>query len=407
VIHPSLIGNGIVDTEIVTRPTTPPTTHKHTPLIVISHLRWDFVFQRPQHLMTRAARTRPVFYFEEPVFGEYADHLICREEPCGVTVCTPYIGAGESPVRSQARTAALLEELVEARELSSYDLWMYTPMEWPVTVNLRPRVTVYDCMDELANFKGAPPELRERENSLFDHAELVFTGGHRLYEAKRQRHAAVHPFPSSVDAAHFLQARQQPADPADQAALSRPRLGFFGVIDERFDTALIGQLAARRPEWQIVLIGPVVKIDPAELPQAENLHYLGIKSYQELPGYLAHWDVAMLPFARNAATEFISPTKTPEYLAAGVPVVSTGIRDVVRPYGEQDLVRIADGIDAFEAACAQTLAERGSPSALARSERADAYISGLSWDLTWHQMNLLIEQAAQAERSEGRDAADD
>ncbi len=397
---------------IAVSPTSPPGTQTpliHNPLIVVAHLRWDFVFQRPQHLMTRAAKTRQVFYVEEPIFGDHADQMVCRQEPCGVVVCTPHIGAGDGPLRSQARTAALLEGLIAEHGLQSYDLWMYTPMEWPITVNLRPRVTIYDCMDELANFKGAPPELRERENSLFDHAELVFTGGHRLYEAKRQRHSAVYPFPSSVDAAHFAQARQQPADPADQSALPRPRLGFFGVIDERFDTELIAQLAARRPEWQIVLIGPVVKIDPAELPRAENLHYLGIKSYTELPAYLAHWDVAMLPFARNAATEFISPTKTPEYLAAGVPVVSTGIRDVVRPYGEQDLVRIADGLDAFEAACAQTLAEAGSPSAQARAERADAYISGLSWDHTWHQMHLLIEAAAHQDEADttGRVAADD
>lgn len=364
-------------------------------LLVLSHLRWDFVFQRPQHLMTRAAQTRRVYYIEEPIFTSEADRLEVRQDASGVVVVTPHLAAGRSLAESQGCTARLLAELVRREGLKDYDLWVYTPMELPITAGLTPRVTVYDCMDELANFKGAPPELRRREDILFRRADLVFTGGYRLYEAKRERHPSVHPFPSSVDVAHFAQARTGLADPADQRDLPRPRLGFYGVLDERFDIELVGELARRRPEWQFVLLGPVVKIDPASLPQGENLHYLGMKRYAELPSYLAHWDVALLPFARNEATEFISPTKTPEYLAAGVPVVSTGIRDVIRPYGERDLVRIADGVDAFEAACAAALAERGTPSGEARRERADRYLATLSWDRTWADMSALIEQAAE------------
>ncbi len=367
-------------------------------LIVLAHLRWDFVFQRPQHLMTRAARSRAVYYFEEPVFeepvfGENGDHLKTRQEG-GVTVCTPHIQSGFSAAESQSRTARLLGELVEDEDLPDYDLWVYTPMELPVTVGLNPRVTVYDCMDELANFRGAPPELRVREAQLFDRAGVVFTGGQRLYEAKSERHPNVHAFASSVDVGHFAQARSGLRDPEDQAALPRPRLGFYGVIDERFDTALIAEVARRQPDWQFVLIGPVVKIDPTELPRAANIHYLGMKGYAELPAYLAHWDVALLPFARNAATEFISPTKTPEYLAAGVGVVSTGIRDVVRPYGDLELARIADSPDAFEAACKAVLEEAGTQAARQRQERADQYLSALSWDQTWAQMAGLIEDAA-------------
>jgi len=367
-------------------------------LLVISHLRWDFVFQRPQHLMTRAARTRRVYFVEEPVFTGEPDHLAARLEPCGVTVVTPNLSQEQGLEERQAVVARLLADFVAAEGLREYDLWVYTPMRLPVTAGLEPRVTVYDCMDELANFKGAPPELRRREDMLFRQADLVFTGGHRLYEAKRERHKGAHPFPSSVDTAHFAQARAGLADAPDQRELPRPRLGFYGVIDERFDTRLIGELARRRPEWQFVLLGPVVKIDPAELPRGENLHYLGMKSYAELPTYLAHWDVALLPFALNEATEFISPTKTPEYLAAGVPVVSTGIRDVIRPYGEKDLVRIADGVDAFEAACAAALAERATPPGEQRRERADLHLSTLSWDRTWAEMSALIERAA-AERN--------
>ncbi|WP_288434315.1 glycosyltransferase family 1 protein [uncultured Deinococcus sp.] len=355
-------------------------------LLVLAHLRWDFVFQRPQHLMTRAAHSRAVYYIEEPIFGEFDDHLRQRRDESGVTVCTPYVRVGFSPAESQARTARLLAGLVEAEGLGTYDLWVYTPMELPVAAELNPRVVVYDCMDELANFKGAPPELRSREQALFRRADLVFTGGQRLYEAKIEQHPSVHAFPSSVEVGHFAQARQAPADPADQAALARPRLGFYGVIDERFDIALIGELARRRPEWQLVMLGPVVKIAPEDLPRADNLHYLGMKTYGELPAYLAHWDVALLPFAINAATEFISPTKTPEYLAAGVPVVSTGIRDVVRPYGEQGLVGVADGVDGFEAAAVAALAQDHA----LRQRRADALLAQGSWDRTWEAMQAAL-----------------
>ncbi|WP_221091299.1 glycosyltransferase family 1 protein [Deinococcus aquaedulcis] len=363
-------------------------------LVVLAHLRWDFVFQRPQHLMTRAARTRTVYYVEEPHFGEWRDRLQVRREPSGVVVCTPYIEVGHSPAESQARTAAVLAEFLDAEDVPEYDLWVYTPMELPVADLLTPRTVIYDCMDELANFHGAPPELRAREDELFRRADVVFTGGHRLYEAKTARHPNVHPFPSSVDTAHFRQARALPPQPDDQAGIPGPRLGFAGVIDERLDVALLGEVARRRPEWQFVLIGPVVKIDQATLPQGPNLHYLGMKPYAELPGYFAHWDVGLLPFAHNPATEFISPTKTPEYLAAGLSVVSTGIRDVVRPYGERELVRIADGADAFEAACAAALAERGTPAAAHRLERADALLSQQSWDATWQAMDRHIEPLA-------------
>ena len=369
-------------------------TIPHLPLVVLSHLRWNFVFQRPQHLMTQASLTRRVFFVEEPLFGPGPDRLECREEG-NVLVCVPHIEEGHSPAESQRRTAEVLAGQLGAEGLGprGYDLWVYTPMELPVAAGLEPRLTVYDCMDELANFRGAPPELREREQQLFKQADVVFTGGHRLFEAKRQQHAHAYPFPSSVDTAHFATARGNLADPADQASIPRPRLGFYGVIDERFDTALISELARRRPEWQFVLLGPVVKIDPAELPQSENIHYLGQKTYAELPSYLAHWDVALLPFALNPSTEFISPTKTPEYLAGGAAVVSTGIRDVERPYGELGLVRVADGADAFEAACAAALAEAGTPAAAERLRQADAYLSELSWARTWAGMQAELDAA--------------
>ena len=258
----------------------------------------------------------------------------------------------------------------------------------------------YDCMDELAAFAGAPPEMTERENELFERADLVFTGGQALFEAKRHRHPSVHPFPSSVDIAHFSRARRAQRDPADQAFIARPRLGFYGVIDERLDVGLIGRLAALRPEWQIVLVGPVVKIDPAMLPRAANIHYLGPKPYDLLPAYLSGWDVAMLPFDRNDATRYISPTKTPEYLAAGRPVVSTTIRDVVRTYGMRGLARIADSPEEFAAAIEAALAD----DPVERRREADAFLTRTSWDGTWARMYQLIA-SVMTRRAAGRAAA--
>jgi UDP-galactopyranose mutase len=199
----------------------------------------------------------------------------------------------------------------------------------------------------------------------------------------------VHAFPSSVDVAHFASARKSQDDPDDQAGIPHPRLGFFGVIDERLDIDLLGAVAQLRPDWHLILIGPVAKIDPASLPLAANIHYLGAKKYEELPSYLAGWDVALLPFARNEATRFISPTKTPEYLAAGKPVVSTSIRDVVRPYGVKGLARIADTPDAFVAAIEAALAEDSSE----RLRDVDAFLTQMSWDGTWTRMYRLVTAA--------------
>jgi UDP-galactopyranose mutase len=254
--------------------------------------------------------------------------------------------------------------------------------------HLTPAVTVFDCMDELAAFAGAPREMKEREAEMLRRADVVFTGGQSLYEAKKDRHSDVHCFPSSVDVTHFAQARSA-QDPGDQAGIPHPRLGYCGVIDERMDLALIEGIAKARPDWQIVMVGPVVKIDPNTLPKLPNIHYLGGKKYNELPHYLGGWDVAMLPFAHNDSTRFISPTKTPEYLAGGKPVVSTSITDVVRPYGEMKLVRIADTVEEFVAA-AEAAMSIDVKNGTWRST-VDAMLSQMSWDLTWQKMSWLID----------------
>ncbi|MCA1598452.1 MAG: glycosyltransferase, partial [Chloroflexi bacterium] len=305
-------------------------------LVCFSHLRWDFVYQRPQHLLSRCAQDHRVFVIEEPIV--HPDDTPARLDVVArqphLWVVVPHLPAGLSEEESNQSQRDLLDGLVAARQIHSYVLWYYTPMALAFTDHLRPLATIYDCMDEFSAFAAAPPALASREASLFTRADLVFTGGQSLYDAKRHQHPQVYLFPSSVDQAHFAQAREPRADLADQAPLPRPRLGFYGVLDERLDRDLIAALADARPDWSLVLIGPVVKIDPASLPRRANIHYLGPKDYADLPAYLAGWDVALIPFAHNAATRFISPTKTPEYLAAGVPVVSTAIGDVVSPYGE-------------------------------------------------------------------------
>jgi UDP-galactopyranose mutase len=283
----------------------------------------------------------------------------------------------------------LLDFFMSAHGIERYIAWYYTPMALQFSSHLKPMAVVYDCMDELSGFAGAPPGLQKTERSLLARADLVLTGGHSLYLAKRQLHRNVHEFPSSVDVRHFGAARQAGADPGDQYGIPRPRIGFFGVLDERLDRDLVGRIAERCPGWHFVLIGPVAKIPVDALPRAPNLHYLGPKPYALLPKYIAGWDAAMLPFARNEATRYISPTKTPEYLAAGKPVVSTSIADVVRPYGENGLAWIADDPDEFVEALRHALCSRPSE----WLPRADEFLAGNSWDATWTRIHERVRAA--------------
>ncbi|MGH8501805.1 MAG: UDP-galactopyranose mutase [Gammaproteobacteria bacterium] len=358
-------------------------------MICFSHLRWDFVYQRPQHLMARFARLMQVYFFEEPVADEGArPRLDVRKTPSGVTVVTPRLPAGLDAAAATSAQRKLLDELCLEHAVRDPILWYYTPMSRAFSEHLRGSALIYDCMDELSAFRFAPPELREQESALLRRADLVFTGGYSLYEAKRKQHPRVYPFPSSVDVSHFATARGAMDDPPDQAAIARPRLGFFGVIDERMDVNLLAAVADMRPDWHLVMVGPVVKIAPADLPRRPNIHFLGGKQYTELPAYLAGWDVALMPFALNESTRFISPTKTPEYLAGGKPVVSTPITDVIRHYGDIEAVRIAKTPEEFVSAIEAALTHNGTPGAWL--EAADRLLADTSWDTTWQQMTDLI-----------------
>jgi UDP-galactopyranose mutase len=359
-------------------------------LLVLSHLRWDFVFQRPQHLMSRAAAAYDVLFLEEPVEEAGAlPRLETMNRADGVMVARPVLPPGLSPQAVAIAQRALLDEALLPFAGRRRVLWFYTPMAMEFAGDLHADVTVYDCMDELSAFRGAPPGMIENERRLLARADLVFTGGRSLYEAKLGRHSHLHCFPSSIDAKHFGQARRAPEEPEALRGIAHPRLGFFGVVDERMDLGLVEQLAALRPAWQLLMIGPVVKIDPAALPRAANIHWLGARDYRELPRHLAHCDLGFMPFAINEHTRFISPTKTPEFLAAGLPVVSTPVTDVVRDWGDPGLVEIAADAEAM-AAKAEMLLARPRAEWLAR---VDARIADGSWDLTWARMDALIQAA--------------
>ena len=376
---------------------TPPGLKRSIPsnILCFSHLRWDFVFQRPQHLLTRFARIFNIYYFEEPVFENISAPFLSkslREE--NLWILTPHLPEGFSSKEITDFQEDLLQQFLKKQNLADYAFWYYTPMALEFSRKLMPAVTIYDCMDELSAFKFAPPSLKQLEKELFKKADVVFTGGHSLYEAKQHQHQNIHPFPSSIDKQHFSKARTYKKAPKDQQNIVRPRIGFFGVIDERFDIDLIREMADNRPQWQFILIGPVVKIDSETLPQRDNIFYLGSKTYLELPEYLSGWDVALIPFLLNESTRFISPTKTPEYLAAGIPVISAPIKDVVRPYGDQQLVRIATTSDEFIAAIDEEL----EASKLDWLDRVDEFLMQNSWELTCSKMLHHVESSVEARK---------
>ena len=362
-------------------------------LIVFSHLRWNFVFQRPQHLLTRAAVDHDVFFIEEPLFDALANGFREETQAGGICVIQPLLALGTSPDDAIKHQRMIAQTVAVRAGLRPIYLWYYTPLALAFSRDIPADLVIFDKMDELSAFDFAPPELQSVETELMAKADLVFTGGASLHAAAIGRNPEVHCFPSSIDAAHFGEARWgDNVDPSDQFEIGYPRVGFFGVIDERIDQTLIAEVAALRPDWQLIMVGPCAKIDPARLPQAANIHWLGARSYGDLPAYMAHWTLGWMPFARNAATEFISPTKTPEFLAAGLPLLSTPIRDVVEPYGRLGLVEIADSAVAMVAAGDRLLAETSQRDS--RLAAIDAHLSGNSWDVTWADMHSLIVAAA-------------
>lgn len=360
--------------------------------ICLSHIRWNFVYQRPQHLLNRFAVNNRVFVIEEPVYEASSDYYEISKpnENANLWLVVLHVSKDTCPEKRNHTLKALVDSFMFSNKIKKYILWFYSPMALEYTEHLSPSLTVYDCMDELSAFKYPPAGIKEMEVCLLNRADIVFTGGHSLYRAKKHLHHNIHPFPSSIDKSHFQVARVFKEDLKDQASIPHPRFGFYGVIDERFDISLVDELATLRPDWHFVFIGPVTKIDPNRLPVKDNLHYLGSKNYKELPSYLSGWDVAILPFALNESTKYISPTKTPEYLAGGKPVISTSITDVVTPYGKQGLVHIADTAQEFIEAAEKIFNDKDKEEWM---RKVDAFLSNISWNKTWHRMSLLIDEA--------------
>lgn len=352
-------------------------------LVCFSHLRWNFVYQRPQHLLSRFAKHFRVFFIEEAIFHDSANNLQVSLSEENVWIIVPHLNHNLSEEEKINTQKDLLSKLFRNLEIENYLFWYYTPMALTISDHFEPLLIVYDCMDELSAFKFAPPELKSREVEMFQKADLIFTGGYSLYEVKKPLHNNIYAFPSSIEKEHFSLARHISSDPSDQQHIPHPRIGFFGVIDERMNIELIEKIAEKKPEWHFVMIGPIVKIDSSTLPRPHNIHYLGGKTYPELPSYLAGWDIAMIPFALNESTQFISPTKTPEYLSAGKPVVSTSITDVVNPYGVNNLVSIADTPGEF-ITCIQSELSKSDKSKWL--EHVDDFLSDNSWDNTWKKM---------------------
>jgi len=375
-----------------------------SPLVVFSHLRWSFVYQRPQHLMSRLARHHPVLFVEEPVHEPGPARLDSSWQGRHLEVLTPRtpLDAQGFDTEQALLLRPLLRRALQERGFRSPMAWLYTPMALPLARALDPVLWIYDCMDELSAFKGAPAEMPERERELMGLADLVLTGGPALYDAKRQLHPRVHCMPSAVDVEHFQPVVQDEGAlrcaQAVQGGLPRPRLGFFGVVDERMDLDLLARLADARPQWQIVMVGPVVKIDPASLPRRANIHWLGMQSYQVLPALMAGWDVCLMPFALNASTRFISPTKTLEYLAGEKPVVSTPVPDVERLYGA--VVRIAATPEAFIDACDQALHETPFQRRRRLTHAMDV-VASYSWDGSAQVVNELLQRALAARLAGG------
>lgn len=360
-------------------------------LLCLSHLRWDFVYQRPQHLLTRFSEIFNTYFLEEPIHDAKEEaYLDISKRLPNLWVVVPHVQSGLSKAEEKLVMKQLMDNFMENEEGEDFLFWYYTPMALSFTEQLNPGLVVYDCMDELSLFKNAPAELKDLEKRLMAKSDVVFTGGHSLYEAKKHQHANIHAFPSSIDKSHFVKARTVQVQPEDQKNVSNPKLGFYGVIDERFDIELIRKIADARPNWEFMLIGPVVKINRDHLPKNKNIHYLGQKSYEQLPTYLSGWDVALIPFMLNDSTKFISPTKTPEYLSAGKPVVSTAIRDVINPYATNKLVHIGATAEDFIEAIEYELDHKNDKKWLTK---VDQFLSKNSWDNTCASMITCIQNS--------------
>ena len=362
--------------------------NKNFDLVVFSHLRWKFVYQRPQHLVTRLARYHKVLYVEEPLSvlnGNYGTSNVF--EPIeNVIVIQPHINS----IKDTSTLTGIVSSMASRYLDRPYVIWTYSPAFIDIISSLHSQAIIYDCMDELSAFKGADLSLKIQERQLFQIADMVFTGGKSLYEAKKPHHPETHLFPSSVDHHHFVSAlKAETLIPPDIKRLAKPVIGYYGVIDERLDYDLIYEVSRLLPDYSFVFVGPIAKIDQTELPQAKNIHYLGEKHYSQLPGYLKAFDIAMMPFNQGESTRYISPTKTLEFMAARKTIVSTPIPDIQAQY--HDVIALGTGAVEFADQINNLLNESTKNRAL-RLRNEQQFIRATSWDKTAEKMTSLIYQ---------------
>lgn len=321
-------------------------------LIVLSHLRWSGVWQRPQQLISRLGRDRKTWFVEEPA------------TPPGRTTTKKQLACEDSngitrawlEIPERGRHVGYEDDLIPdyADQLMEFlgapqgqrVVWLYTPLALDIALALQPTTIVYDVMDDLASFKDADPTLADRHLQALKRADVVFAGGKSLHRSvTEQGRPDASLFPSGVSPEHYAPARRRTSVKADRT----PVAGYVGVLDERLDLHLIADLADQVPHWEIRMIGPLAKLTPGQLPQAPNINYLGQQAYEQLPGLMAEFDVALMPFALNDQTRSISPTKTLEYLACNLPVVSTRVPDVVSEFGH--VVYLREDAAGFADAC--------------------------------------------------------
>jgi glycosyltransferase involved in cell wall biosynthesis len=372
------------------------------PLIVHCHLRWDFVWQRPQQIFSRLADNHRILFMEDPVIAEGEPRLDITEVQPNIVRLVPQIPQAlavnsdrDAEIFLPLIRQALREHPLLAGRFDMPVQWFYSPMSAPGYLGqFGGKGVVYDCMDELASFRFAPPDIADRERFVLSKADVVFTGGYQLFESKSKHHGNVHFYGCGVDVEHYGKARLEETEvPASVASLPRPVFGYFGVIDERLDYELVAALADRFPEASVVMAGPFAKVDRAELPDRPNIHWLGQQSYSDLPALVKGFDVCLMPFALNEATKYINPTKTLEYMAGGKPVVSTAIADVVRNF--TPIVQVARSPEEFVGAVERAWRTPDTRLIAEGIERA----SGSSWDATVASMRHNIQEAVFDEAS--------
>lgn len=331
--------------------------------------------------MSRASRCYPVWFFNPPVIGAKQDLLKTTADVQNISIGDIFTAA-KNEKEANAALSLLMDDFIKTSFIEPFALWYCGPaaIEW--TRNLNALVTIYDCTEHIT----ASPKLSALEQELLRKADLVFTSGQSLYQDKFAQHPHVFSFPNSVSTEDFAAAKHKYQDPEDQKHIPHPRLGYFGRINERIDFALIKELAELRPDWQVIFVGPLETANE-KLPRAKNLHFLGEKAYEQLPAYLAGWDVALVPFISSEYTKFLNPEKTAEYLAAGTPVVSTEIPDMLRPYACKRLVRVAGSVEEFIESC-QISMDSGHP---VNQQTIDDFLRHTSWDETWAKMQICID----------------